>query len=131
LPGLAKAQDNYERQCTADRKVLSDAQRKKLFSLVKDFPAIWNDPETPQREQKQGRKTPEPIIALIDELLARHTDGEIAGQLNERGCATGAGEKFSKESVRWIRLSRGLKIYSMVRARQGGTRKRKSAVEFL
>jgi DNA invertase Pin-like site-specific DNA recombinase len=152
LRALAQAQDNYERQSTADRKVFSEAQRKKLFSLVKDFPAIWNDPETPQRERKrmaalliedvtllkgeqitlqvrfkggsttslqvplplnawQGRKTPEPIVALIDELLDHHTDREVAERLNERGCVTGAGEKFCKESVRWIRHSRGSKSY--------------------
>jgi len=152
LRALAEAQDNYERQCTADRKVFSEAQRKQLFSLIQDFPAIWNDPDTPQRERKrmvalliedvtllkreqitlqvrfkggptttlrvplplnawQGRKTPDHIVALIDELLDRHTDPEIAKLLNERGCVTGAGEKFSRESVRWIRNSKGLKSY--------------------
>lgn len=152
LRALAQAQDNYERQSTADRKVFSEAQKKKLFSLVQDFPAIWNDPQTPQRERKrmaalliedvtllkgeqitiqvrfkggatttlriplplnawQGRKTPEPVVALIDELLDRHTDGEVAERLNERGLATGAGEKFSRENVSWIRHSKGLKSY--------------------
>jgi hypothetical protein len=53
----------------------------------------------------QGRKTPEHIVALIDELLDHHTDAEVAELLNERACVTGAGEKFSKESVRWIRYS--------------------------
>jgi len=152
LRALAEAQDNYERQSTADRKVLSEAQRKQLFSLAKDFPAIWNDPKTPQRERKrivalliedvtlikaekitiqarfkggatttlriplplnawQGRKTPENTVALIDELLDRHTDAEVAELLNERHCVTGAGEKFSRESVSWIRKSKGLKSY--------------------
>jgi len=152
LRALAEAQDHYERQSAADRNVLSEAQRKQLFSLAKDFPAIWNDPKTPQRERKrivalliedvtlikaekitiqarfkggatttlrtplplnawQGRKTPEPIVALIDELLDPHTDAEVAELLNERGCVTGAGNKFSKQSVRWIRNSKGLKSY--------------------
>jgi hypothetical protein len=152
LRALAEAQDNYERQCSADRKVFSEAQRKQLFFLIQDFPAIWNDPKTPQRERKrmvalliedvtllkaekitiqvrfkggatttlrvplplnawQGRKTPDHIVALIDELLDRHTDAEVAELLNERGCITGAGEKFSKESVRWIRNSKGSKSY--------------------
>jgi len=152
LRALGQAQDNYEHQCIADRKVLSEAHRKQLFSLTQDFPAIWSDPKTPHRERKrmlalliedvtllkeqqitlhvrfkggatttlrvplplnawQGRKTPEHIVALIDELLDRHTDAEVAERLNERGCVTGAGEKFSKESVRWIRFSRGLNSY--------------------
>lgn len=152
LRALAEAQDNYERQCSADRKVFSEARRAQLFSLIQDFPAIWNDPKTPQRERKrmvalliedvtlikaqkitiqvrfqggatttlttplplnawQGRRTPEPIVALIDELLDRHTDAEVAERLNERGCITGTGEKFSKKSVRWIRNFKGLKSY--------------------
>ena len=152
LRAQAEAQDNYERQCSADRKVFSEAQRTQLFSLIQDFPAIWNDPKTPQRERKrmvallieditllkaekitlqvrfkggatttlriplslnarQGRKTPEPIVALIDELLDRHPDAEVGELLNERGWVTGAGEKFSKQSVRWIRNSKGLKSY--------------------
>ena len=152
LRALAEAQDNYERQCSADRKVFSEAQRTQLFSLIQDFPAIWNDPKTPQRERKrivalliedvtlikaekitiqvrfkggatttlttplplnawQGRRTPENLVSLIAELLDSHTDAEAAGRLNERGCVTGAGEKFSKQSVRWIRNSKGLKNY--------------------
>lgn len=152
LRALAEAQDNYERQCSADRKVFSEAQRTQLFSLIQDFPAIWNDPKTPQRERKrivalliedvtlikaekitiqvrfkggatttlttplplnawQGRRTPENLVALIDELLDSRTDAEVAGLLNEKGCVTGAGEKFSKQSVRWIRHSKGVKSY--------------------
>jgi len=152
LRALAEAQDNYERQGSADRKVFSKAQRKQLFSLIQDFPAIWNDPKTPPRERKrivalliedvtlikaekiaiqvrfkggatttlqtplplnawQGRRTPESIVALIDELLDSRTDAEVAGRLNEKGCVTGAGEKFSKQSVRWIRHSKSLKSY--------------------
>jgi len=152
LRALAEAQDHYERQSAADRKVLSEAQRNQLFSLIQDFPAIWNDPKTPQRERKrivtlliedvtlikaekvtiqvrfkggatttlttplplnawQGRRTPENLVALIDELLDSRTDAEVAGLLNEKGCVTGAGQKFSKQSVRWIRHSKGVKSY--------------------
>lgn len=152
LRTLGQAQDNYERQCIADRKVLNEAHRKQLFSLTQDFPAIWNDAKTPHRERKrmlalliedvtllkeqqitlqvrfkggatttlrialplnawQGRKTPQHIVALIDELLAHNTDAEVAELLNERGCVTGAGDRFSNESVCWIRFSHGLNNY--------------------
>jgi hypothetical protein len=152
LRALAEAQDHYERQSATDRKVLSEAQRTQLFSLAKDFPAIWNDSKTPQRERKrivtlliedvtlikaekitiqvrfkggatttlttplplnawQGRRTPENLVTLIDELLDSRTDAEVAGLLNEKGCVTGAGQKFSKHSVRWIRHSKGVKSY--------------------
>jgi len=59
----------------------------------------------------QGRKTPQHVVDLIDELLERHTDAEAVDLLNERGCVTGADDKFSIESLRWLRYSGGLKSY--------------------
>jgi len=59
----------------------------------------------------QSLKTPDPVVALIAELSSAHTDGQIAKALNERGCVTGTGKKFSVSSVFWIRFSRGLKSY--------------------
>jgi hypothetical protein len=160
LRALADAQDNYERQRNADGNVPDEAKRMRLFALAHDFPAIWNDPKTPQRARKrmmglliddvtlirgaqitvhvrfrggrtntlsvplplnawQGRKTPEHIIDLIDELLERHTDAQVVDLLNERGCVTGAGDKFSIESLHWIRYSKGLMSHK-VRLRKAG-----------
>jgi hypothetical protein len=59
----------------------------------------------------QGRKTPQHVVDLIAELLENHTDAQVVDLLNERGCVTGADDKFSIESLRWIRYSGGLKSY--------------------
>lgn len=150
LHALAEAEDNYKRQREREQETLDEAQKKRLFSLTKNFPAIWNDPLTPMRERKlmvalliedvtliktdkisihvrfkggsttalsipvplnawQGRKTPDTIVSLIDELLEEHTEVEVAKILNERGCITGAGAAFNKESVQWVCISKGLK----------------------
>jgi DNA invertase Pin-like site-specific DNA recombinase len=42
------------------------------------------------------RRTPADVLAAIDELLDRHTTGEIAGILNQRGMASGTGEPFHR-----------------------------------
>jgi DNA invertase Pin-like site-specific DNA recombinase len=42
------------------------------------------------------RRTPAEVLAAIDELLDRHTTGEIAGILNQRGMASGTGEPFHR-----------------------------------
>ena len=42
------------------------------------------------------RRTPADVLAAIDELLDRHTTGEIAGILNQRGTASGTGEPFHR-----------------------------------
>ncbi len=49
----------------------------------------------------QGRKTSDHVLAQMDELLKHHTDAQAAALLNERGLKTGAGHRFSSESLRW------------------------------
>jgi DNA invertase Pin-like site-specific DNA recombinase len=44
----------------------------------------------------EARRTPPQIIAAIDELLDRHTSGEIAAILNSRGTVSGTGEAFQR-----------------------------------
>jgi hypothetical protein len=150
LHALAQAEDNYKRQREREQETLDEAQKKQLFSLTKNFPAIWNDPLTPMRERKrmvafliedvtliktdtisiqvrfkggsttalsipvplnawQGRKTPDTIVSLIDELLDKHSEAEVGKMLNEQGCMTGAGVAFNLESVNWVCKARGLK----------------------
>ena len=59
----------------------------------------------------QGRKTPAHVVTLIDQLLAHHTDAQIAQLLNQQGEKTGANQVFTPASVRWIRERTGLKSY--------------------
>src|SRR6266511_1711940 len=47
-----RAQEDYERQAHA-ASTLSHDQRAKILALASDFPALWNDPRTPQRERKR------------------------------------------------------------------------------
>ncbi|WP_300614038.1 recombinase family protein [Trebonia sp.] len=44
----------------------------------------------------EARKTPPEVLTAIGELLGRHTSGEIAGILNQRGLASGTGEPFHR-----------------------------------
>ena len=81
LRRLSEAQDDYERGRKADRKVLEETQRQKLFSLPKDLPAIWNDPSTPQRERKR-------IVGLMIEDVTLIKREEITAHVRFRGGAT-------------------------------------------
>jgi len=47
----------------------------------------------------EARKTPPAVLAAIDELLAQHTSGEIAGILNQRGLRSGTGQPFHRLTV--------------------------------
>ena len=53
LRELAAAQDDYDRASNAARALLSDDQKSKIRALASDFPALWADPVTPQRERKR------------------------------------------------------------------------------
>ncbi len=53
LRALGVAQEDYQRQRTADRLAVDDNERQRILVLATDFPAIWRDPNTPQRERKR------------------------------------------------------------------------------
>jgi DNA invertase Pin-like site-specific DNA recombinase len=53
LRALQKAQDEYERQRQADGLVIDEAQRQRITALARDFPSLWADPQTPDREKKR------------------------------------------------------------------------------
>ena len=50
---LADAEDQYKRLREKDRKILDEGMREKIRELASNFPRLWNDPGTPQRERKR------------------------------------------------------------------------------
>lgn len=55
--------------------------RQRVLSLVQDFPAIWNDPRTPQRERKR-------MVALLIEDVTLIKRNKITAHVRFRGGAT-------------------------------------------
>jgi hypothetical protein len=53
LRALAEAQEQYERQRQADRAELDQESRSRILALTTDFPKLWKDPKTPDRERKR------------------------------------------------------------------------------
>jgi len=53
LRELRQAQQEYEQQRAADQKRRDEQQRQQILALAQDFPRLWNDPKTPQRERKR------------------------------------------------------------------------------
>jgi hypothetical protein len=50
---LTEVQQEYQPQREQDRQVLSEDQRAAILALANDFPALWRDPKTPDRERKR------------------------------------------------------------------------------
>jgi DNA invertase Pin-like site-specific DNA recombinase len=53
LRALGAAQDDYERAAAAARAALTEEHKARIRRLAADFPALWSDPATPQRERKR------------------------------------------------------------------------------
>lgn len=69
LRAVEEAQREYERQRQADRKVFTDEERAKVLALATDFPRLWKNPKTPDRERKRMVR-----LLLEDVTLLRHQE---------------------------------------------------------
>jgi DNA invertase Pin-like site-specific DNA recombinase len=68
LRALQAAQDEYERQTTAAKAALTEQHKQRIRQLACDFPALWSDPATPQRERKRITRL------LIEDVTLTKTD---------------------------------------------------------
>ena len=159
LRALDDARRELEKRRAEDTLRLDDGRRQRILALATDFPRLWNDPATPDRERKrmarlliddvtitrgtdialgvrlrggqtqtlrlapelppsQRYRTPERVVAQIDNLLGSHTEAEIAVLLNDSGLRTGHGPAFGQKRVQNIRRDYGLSSrYERLRAR--------------
>ena len=68
LRALQTAQDDYQRATDAAQATLTDQHKTRIRRLASDFPALWSDPATPQRERKRM------VRLLIDDVTLTKTD---------------------------------------------------------
>lgn len=74
LRALTAAQENYERQ-SARATPLAETDRARIIAVAADFPALWSDPRTPQRERKRM------VRLLIEDVTLRRQDKLITAQV--------------------------------------------------
>lgn len=73
LRAMAAAKEEYERRRQADRLVIDEEKRARVMALATDFPRLWNDPNTPQRERKRMvRLLIEDATLIKDEVITVH-----------------------------------------------------------
>lgn len=77
---LADAQEQCEKQKERDRG-LDDDQRARILALATDFPRLWNDPRTPDRERKRMAR-----LLIEDVTLLKSKD--VTVQIRFKGGAT-------------------------------------------
>ena len=81
LRAVAEAQEHYEQQRAAERLLVDEEQRAQIMALANDFPALWHDPATPERERKR-------MLRLLIEDVTLHKGKEIVTHVRFRGGAT-------------------------------------------
>ena len=73
LRELHQAQQGYDQQRAADQKQRDEQQRQQILALAQDFPRLWKDPKTPQRERKRMvRLLLEDVTLLKGQELTLH-----------------------------------------------------------
>jgi DNA invertase Pin-like site-specific DNA recombinase len=78
---LREAQDGYDRAAAAAEAALSEERKAKVRALAGDFPALWSDPATPQRERKRM------IRLLVEDVTLSRSDA-IHAHVRFRGGQT-------------------------------------------
>lgn len=81
LRALGDMSDQYERQRVADLRVVDAEQRSRILALATNFPAVWNDPNTPQRERKR-------MLALLIDDVTLIKQREVTAAIRFRAGAT-------------------------------------------
>jgi len=73
LRALNEAQQEYERLRQTDHVVIDEAQRRQITALASDFPRLWKDPKTPDREKKRMVRLLLEDVTLIkrDQILVQ------------------------------------------------------------
>ena len=81
LRALTQAQEQYEQQCQADRVVFDEQSKARVLSLATDFPKLWRDPQTPDRERKR-------MVRLLIEDVTLIKTKQITAHVRFKGGTT-------------------------------------------
>jgi DNA invertase Pin-like site-specific DNA recombinase len=80
LRALTEAHEDYARRREQDARVLTDDQRAAILALTSDFPRLWREPATPDRERKR-------MVRLLLEDVTLNRDHQLTLQIRFKGGA--------------------------------------------
>jgi len=81
LRALNDAQEELEHRQAQEQREFSQEQREQILALATDFPRLWSDPKTPQRERKRM------VRLLLEDVTLTKADALLVG-VRFRGGAT-------------------------------------------
>ena len=80
LRALSEAHEEYARRREQDAHVLTNEQHSAILALASDFPRLWSDPATPDRERKR-------MVRLLLEDVTLNRGEQIGLQVRFKGGA--------------------------------------------
>jgi len=80
LRALSAAHEEYTRCHEQDTRVLTGEQRSAILALASDFPRLWSDPSTTDRDRKR-------MVRLLLEDVTLNRDEQISMQIRFKGGA--------------------------------------------
>jgi hypothetical protein len=81
LRALKAAQEQYEQQRRNDQAAITEQQRERILALAHDFPQLWRNPQTPDRERKR-------LVRLLLEDVTLIQKEEITAHVRFKGGIT-------------------------------------------
>jgi DNA invertase Pin-like site-specific DNA recombinase len=81
LRALTEAEEHYRRERESDRAAIDEEKRTRIVALASDFPALWHNPATPDRERKR-------MLRLLLEDVTLLKGEELIVHVRFRGGAT-------------------------------------------
>jgi len=73
LRALAEAQQEYEQRREQDRHIFNDEQQAAIMGLAQDFPRLWRDPATEDRDRKRmTRLLIEDVVMIHGQQITLH-----------------------------------------------------------
>ena len=82
LRELAQVQEEAARQQEAEHRRLSALERQAIAELVDDFPRVWRDGRTSDRDRKRM------VRLLLEDVTLRHDEEVMTAQMRFKGGAT-------------------------------------------
>jgi hypothetical protein len=82
LRELAQVQEEAQRQNDREQRKLSALERQAIAELIEDFPRVWNDPRTSDRDRKRM------VRLLLEDVTVGSNDEMITAHVRFKGGAT-------------------------------------------
>ncbi len=82
LRELAQVQEEAQRQHDIEQRKLSALEQQAIANLVEDFPRVWNDPRTSDRDRKRM------VRVLLEDVTVRSDEETITAHVRFKGGVT-------------------------------------------